>query len=155
MNEELASVREVVDLSPQEALDSAQALLVRQGYSIVHRTATTLTAQRPTHGDAVREGNLNLVITAIPQPQGGIKVKVRGTDREGLRERQAQWAEWSENLPKRSAQSQPESDNAPEREMATADQRAEMPPMPIERENVSAARYCSNCGHPLESNARF
>ena len=74
MNEELASVREVIDLSPQEALDSAQALLVQQGYSIEHRTITTLTAERPNHGDAAGEGNLNLVITAIPQPQGGIKV---------------------------------------------------------------------------------
>ncbi len=43
---ELASVRVIVDLSPQDALDKAESFLTRQGYMTVRRTDTTLTAER-------------------------------------------------------------------------------------------------------------
>jgi hypothetical protein len=40
---ELASVKGIVDLSPQEALDSHEVFLERQGYVTAGRTDTTLT----------------------------------------------------------------------------------------------------------------
>jgi hypothetical protein len=43
MYEELISGKEVVDLSPPQALDRAKYFLVEQGYVVVQRTATTLT----------------------------------------------------------------------------------------------------------------
>ncbi len=46
MHGELASVREIVDLSAQEALNRAQAFLAQQGYTIAQRTDTWLTAER-------------------------------------------------------------------------------------------------------------
>jgi hypothetical protein len=38
---------------------------------------------------------------AVPQPEGGVKIKLRGNDSEGLQERQGLWKLWAENLPKR------------------------------------------------------
>ncbi len=58
MREDLASVREVVDLSPQEVLDSAQNFLIRRGYDVTHRTRTTLTVERQDLGGAVSLGTL-------------------------------------------------------------------------------------------------
>ena len=102
MYEELASVREVVDLSPSQALDEAEYFLVGQGYIVVNRTATTLTAERKvTEGTAGEEGAPKLLVMAVPQPDGGVRIKVRGDDREGVREHQAQWTDWEECLPKR------------------------------------------------------
>jgi hypothetical protein len=102
MWEDLASVRGVVDLSPQEALDSAQNFLIGQGYDVTHRTATTLAVARQDLGStAEQHGALRMVVVAVPQPEGGVRIKVSGNDREGVRERQAEWAEWSEGLPKR------------------------------------------------------
>ena len=46
MYEELTSGKEVVDLSPPQALDRAEYFLVGQGYVVVQRTATTLTVER-------------------------------------------------------------------------------------------------------------
>src|SRR5215218_7222814 len=98
----LASVTGIVDLSPQEALDEAQDFLTRQGYSVAQRTVTTLTVERQEPDNAPeQEGTLKLVVTAIPQPEGGVRIKVSGNDREGVRDRQAAWLEWSESLPKR------------------------------------------------------
>jgi hypothetical protein len=55
VHEELASVREVVNLSPPQALDEAEHFLVEQGYAVVRRTATTLTVERKdTEGTAGR-----------------------------------------------------------------------------------------------------
>jgi hypothetical protein len=42
---------------------------------------------------------LALTIKALPQPEGGVQVKIRGNDEEGIRERQAEWREWVESLP--------------------------------------------------------
>ena len=43
---ELGAVKGIVDLSPEHALDEAEAFLASQGYSILRRTSTTLTADR-------------------------------------------------------------------------------------------------------------
>jgi hypothetical protein len=100
--EELLSVKGVVDLPPPRALDSARGFLERQGYAVVSRTATTLTAE-PRGRDHVvgASGAPRVVVMAVPQPEGGVKMKVRGTDREGVRERQGLWALWAEGLPTR------------------------------------------------------
>ena len=101
MYEELISAKEVVDLSPPQALDRAESFLVGQGYVVVQRTATTLTVEREgSQGAAGHEGALKVVVMAVPQPDGGVRIKVRGSDREGLQERQGLWNLWAENLPK-------------------------------------------------------
>ncbi len=100
MYEELTSGKVVVDLSPSQALDRAEYFLVGQDYVVVRRTATTLTAER--EGAAARqEGTPKVVVMAVPQPGGGVRIKVSGNDREGVRERQGLWRLWAENLPKR------------------------------------------------------
>ena len=102
MSEELASVREVVDLSPPQALDEAEYFLVGQGYIVVNRTATTLTVEREvSEGTTGQEGVPKLLVIAVPQPEGGVRIKVRGDDREGVREQQPRWIEWEKSLPKR------------------------------------------------------
>jgi hypothetical protein len=100
--EELTSGKEVVDLSPPQALDRAKYFLVGQGYVVEQRTATTLTVTRKgSESIAGQEGALKVVVMAVPQPDGGVRIKVRGSDREGLQERQGLWNLWAENLPKR------------------------------------------------------
>jgi hypothetical protein len=102
MHEELTSGKDVVDLSPSQALDRAEYFLVGQGYVVAQRTATTLTVEREGSENAVRqEGMSKVVVMAVPQPDGGVKIRVRGNDREGLEERQGLWQLWVENLPKR------------------------------------------------------
>ena len=44
---------------------------------------------------------LNLAVVVYPQPGGGVLVKIRGNDQEGIRERQFEFAESAEGLPKR------------------------------------------------------
>lgn len=101
MYEELTSGKEVVDLSPPQALDRAEYFLVGQGYVVVRRTATTLTVEREdSEGAAGQEGAPKVVVIAVPQPDGGVKIKVRGNDREGVHERRGLWKLWAENLPK-------------------------------------------------------
>jgi hypothetical protein len=102
MYEELTSGKEVVDLSPPKALDRAEYFLVGQGYVVVHRTVTTLTVERQGSEGAVgQEVAPRVVIMAVPQPDGGVRIKVSGNDREGVQERQGLWKLWAENLPKR------------------------------------------------------
>ena len=102
MYEELTSGKEVVDLSPPQALDRAEYFLVGQGYVVVQRTATTLTVEREgSQGAPGQEGAPKVVVMAVPQPDGGVRIKVRGSDREGLLEWQGLWNLWAENLPKR------------------------------------------------------
>jgi hypothetical protein len=104
MYEELTSPREIVDLSPPQVLDRAEHFLARQGYIIVNRTATTLTVEREaSKGASRKEGAPKMVVVAVPQPGGGVRIKVRGNDLEGAQERQALWELWAENLPKRQA----------------------------------------------------
>ena len=102
MYEELTSGKEVVDLSPPKALDRAKYFLVGQGYVVVHRTVTTLTVEREgSEGSAGQGVAPKVVVMAVPQPDGGGRIKVRGDDREGVQERQGLWKLWAENLPKR------------------------------------------------------
>ncbi len=101
-SDELLSLKGVVDLPPPRALDKAQGFLERQGYAVVRRTATTLTAELRGGDHATsHSGAPRLVIMAVPQPEGGVKMKVRGTDREGVRERQGLWELWAKGLPTR------------------------------------------------------
>ena len=102
MDDELASVRGVVDLSPHEALDEAQEFLGRQGYSVTYRTTTTLTVKRQVSDNATgQESIFKLIVMALPESGGGVRIKVEGNDREAVRDHQAAWLEWSETLPKR------------------------------------------------------
>jgi hypothetical protein len=102
VDEELTSVKEVVDLSPPQALDRAERFLMGQGYAAVHRTATTLTAEREGSGDPTGQGGApRVVVMAVPQPDGGVRIKVRSDDREDVQERRGLWKLWTENLPKR------------------------------------------------------
>jgi hypothetical protein len=137
----LASVRGVVDLSPQEALDEAQDFLTRQGYSVTYRTSTTLTVKRQVSDNASgQESPFKLIVMALPQSGGGVRIKVRGNDREAVRDHQAAWLEWSETLPKR--ETEPIGQEAP-RPTTDADN------------DVPQRRYCTNCGQPLDPNAQF
>src|SRR4051812_2623180 len=104
MYEELASVREIVDLSPQEALGSTQAFLVRQGYRIVRQADTSITADRDEGEGKLGQSLFNLTVVAQPQPQGGVRIWVRGNDREGVQAQQAEWKRWADSLPKRASQ---------------------------------------------------
>jgi hypothetical protein len=99
--EELASIKEVVDLSPQQALDEAQTFLVRQGYSIMQRRGESLIMQRRFPNQTVEQNTLNLTVMALHQPEGGVRISARGNDREGVKEWQSAWTEWSEGLPKK------------------------------------------------------
>ena len=100
--EELTSGTEVVDLSPSQALDRAERFLTGQGYVVARRTATTLTVEREVReGAAGREGAPKLVMMAVPAPEGGVRIKVRGDDREDVQQRRGLWKLWVENLPKR------------------------------------------------------
>jgi hypothetical protein len=98
---ELASVKEIVDLSPQQALDEAQTFLVRQGYRPLERRGESLTVQRRSSNQIAGQNTLNLTVTALHQPEGGVRISIRGNDREVVHERQAAWLEWSERLPKK------------------------------------------------------
>ena len=102
MYEELTSGKEVVDLSPPEALDRAEYFLVGQGYVVAQRTATTLTVERErAEGAAGQQGSPKVVVIAVPQSDGGVRIKARSNDSEGVQGRQGLWKLWAENLPKR------------------------------------------------------
>jgi hypothetical protein len=99
VDEELTSGKEVVDLSPPQALDRAEHFLLGQGYVVVRRTVTTLTVERAdSEGPTGQEGVPKVVVMAVPQSEGGVRIKVRG---ESVQERQGLWKLWAENLPKR------------------------------------------------------
>ncbi len=40
------------------------------------------------------------MVMAVPQRDGGVRIKVKGDHREGMQERQGLWKLWAENLPK-------------------------------------------------------
>ncbi len=101
MNDELASVRGVVDLPSHDALDQAQSFLSRQGYTTVRRAGNSLVVERRPSDQAAGQEAPKLTVSAVPQPGGGVRITVRGNDREGMQERQATWAEWAEALPKK------------------------------------------------------
>jgi hypothetical protein len=102
VDKEITSGKEVVDLSPPQALGRAETFLVGQGYVVVHRSATTLTVAREGSEDAAGQEDVSkLVVMAVPQPNGGVRIKVRDDHRKGVQERQGLWKLWAENLPKR------------------------------------------------------
>ena len=98
---ELASIKEVVDLSPQQALDEAQTFLVRQGYSIMERRGESLTVQRRLPTRTVEQNTPDVTVTALHQLEGGVRISARGKDHEGAKEWRSAWIEWSEGLPKK------------------------------------------------------
>ena len=155
MDDVLASVRGVVDLSPQEALDEAQDFLTRQGYSVTYRTTTTLTVERQVSDNATgQESIVKLIVMALPESGGGVRIKVEGNDREAVRDHQAAWLEWSETLPKRETE-QPEA--AATMESVTREIVGQEAPRPTTAadNDVPQRRYCSNCGHELADDDRF
>ena len=154
MDGELASVRGVVDLSPNEALDEAEDFLTRQGYSVTYRTTTTLTVKRQFSDSATgQESVFKLVVMALPQSGGGVRMKVRGNDREAVRDHQAAWLEWSETLPKRETEP-PEAAATIGVPRETVGQEAPRPTTAADND-VPQRRYCSNCGHQLAEKDRF
>lgn len=100
MYEELGSVKEPVDLSPSEALVSAEALLRRQGYRVIHRTKVAVVGQREITSRLLSRGRVHLAVFARPHPDGGLCITLRGDDLEGVRDRQSEWSRWAEGLPK-------------------------------------------------------
>jgi len=151
----LASVRGVVDLSPHEALDEAQDFLTRQGYSVTYPTTTTLTVKRQVSDNTTgQESIFKLIVMALPQSGSGVRITVRGNDREAVRDHQAAWLEWSETLPKRETE-QPEA--AATMESVTREIVGQEAPRPSTAadNDVPQRRYCSNCGQPLDPDAQF
>lgn len=106
MSQELASIREPVALSPQEALDSAEALMTQQGYNVTERTETSVTGVRRKREGMFGHSLRNLTVVAQPLPRGGVQIKLMGNDREGARDRQAEWVGWGKSLPKRNENQQ-------------------------------------------------
>jgi len=98
---ELGAIKGIVDLSPEHALDEAEAFLVSQGYAILRRTSTTLTVERRSSDQAVGEAVPNLTVVVMAQPEGGVQIKIRGNDFEGVQARQTEWMGWSESLPRK------------------------------------------------------
>ena len=73
MWDDLASVGDVVDLSPQEALDSAQNFLIGRGYDVTHRTGTMLSVVRQDLGSsAEHHGALRTGFKTWPTPAMGL-----------------------------------------------------------------------------------
>src|SRR5215210_9084486 len=101
MYRELGSIKGIIDLSPEHALDEAEAFLASLGYSILRRTSTTLTAERRSSNRDVGEAVPNLTVVTMPQSEGGVQIKVRGNDFEGVQARQTEWMGWSESLPRK------------------------------------------------------
>ena len=83
----------------------------------MQRRGESLTVQRRSEDQTAGQNMLNLTVTAVHQPEGGVRISVRGNDREGVKERQSAWAEWSERLPKKQ---EPQSTKAEEAEQGTA-----------------------------------
>jgi hypothetical protein len=96
----LGSIKEIVALSPRETLDSAAGLLVQLGYEVTQRADDSVTAIRRKREGMFGHSLQNLTVAALPQPEGGVKVELRGNDREGVQERQGEWTKWADSLPK-------------------------------------------------------
>jgi hypothetical protein len=98
--DELTSGKAIIDLASSQALNRAESFLLGQGYVVVHRTLTTLMAERKGSEAPTGQERLPKVV-AVPQPDGGVSIKVEGDDPEGVQERKGLWKLWAENLPKR------------------------------------------------------
>jgi hypothetical protein len=118
MHEELASIREVVSLSARETLDSAESLLSRLGYDTTQRTDYFLKAQRRASLESSGQDLCTVLVTVSPQAAGGVRVAVHGDDREGVQDRQEEWAQWATSLPKLDANA-----SLPNKSAGTATQR--------------------------------
>ena len=100
MTNELASVRESIDLLPREVLDRAEVFLREQGYDVTHRMVTSLTVERTLPNSAGGQEKRTITILVLPEKEGGLRLKVLGNDVDGVRKQQAKWVAWSESLPK-------------------------------------------------------
>jgi hypothetical protein len=100
---DLASIRETVDLAAQEVLENALNFLTRHGYRTTEHTDTSLTVERSDQSDGGESDRPHLTVLALPQPEGGVQVSVRGNDLDGMQARQSEWADWANGLPKRAA----------------------------------------------------
>jgi hypothetical protein len=107
MQEELASISEVVWLSAPDALDRANSLLSRLGYFTTHRSDYHLTAQRSTSPSRGEHDAVVLTVSASPQAGGGVKVAIKGDDREGMAAHQKEWAKRAGSLPKKGSMKGP------------------------------------------------
>ena len=151
----LASVRGVVDLSPQEALDEAQDFLTRQSYSVTHRTTTTLTVERQVPDNTTGQVSIfKLIVVALPQSGGGVRIKVSGNDREAVRDHQAAWLEWSESLPKREMEQREAVATTGSVTREIVGQESQRPTTAADND-VPQRRCCTNCGHQLAEDDRF
>ena len=143
---ELGSVRGIVDLSPQQALDEAEVFLASLGNTILQRTATTLTVERRSPDHPAGQAAPNLTVAAVPQPEGGVTLKIRGNDLEGVQARQTEWMEWSESLPKKT---EIESDASTAEQSGIETPEVELPPPPtVESPNLPAPAPAANVPVP-------
>jgi hypothetical protein len=76
MYEELGSVKEPVELSPSEALSSAEELLRKQGYRIIYRTGVLVVGKREDPNRLVSRGPVHLAVFARSHPEGGLRIKL-------------------------------------------------------------------------------
>jgi hypothetical protein len=144
---ELASVKGSVDLSPQDALDRTQSFLTQQGYTIARRSDYLLLAERRQLDADVQQNKRYLMITALPQPHGGVHLRVRGNDRERVQEQQEAWTEWSQGLPKK-AEAHPD-DSRAQRMLEISD--SPLPTHPM----IETLPFCPICGHQAAVGANF
>lgn len=100
MYEELGAVKEPVELTPTEALTSAEELLKRQGYRIIYHSPLMVVGKRENRSGLISREQVHLAVFARPHPEGGLRITLMGDDREGVRERQGEWSRWGESLPK-------------------------------------------------------
>src|SRR5215203_5000950 len=124
---ELGAVKGIVDLSPEHALDEAEAFLASQGYSILRRTSTALTAERRSSEESAGEVVPNLTVVVMPQPEGGVQIQIRGNDFEGVQAKQTEWMGWSESLPRKA---EGEAGAPTEEEGSIQTPEVELPPPP-------------------------
>jgi hypothetical protein len=145
---ELGAIKGIVDLSPEHALDEAEAFLASLGYSILRRTSTTLTAERRSSDHAVRETVPNLTVVVTPQSEGGVQIKIRGNDFEGVQARQSEWMGWSESLPRKA---EGEAGAPPEEQGSIQTPEVELPPPPtVESPTVPAPAPAAEVQVPPE-----
>jgi hypothetical protein len=139
MYRNLASIRETVDLAAAEVLDAALTFLISHGYRTTERTDTSLTVMRHDQTVAEAVDQPHLTVLALPQPEGGVQVTVTGNDRDGVHERQSEWADWANSLPKRA----PERDTTEQMEEPDTPLPAPRPPkepMVTSEKTVEASR---------------
>ena len=123
VSERLASIGEVIPLTPEEVLSEAEAFLAQKNYRLERRTGTLVTMERARSKGFLGWDKELVAVTveAEPQPEGGVLVSVSGTDREGVLERRDEWNEWAGRLRAKAAERQGEARAAQEPPGATED----------------------------------